>query len=354
MRYRVNPDLKLDLNRFGVKEDWQDCFHCGNCTAVCSLTEENILFPRRIIRNVQLGFKNKLVTDVDPWLCYYCGECSETCPREANPGELMMSFRRWLTIKYDWTGIARLFYKSLPAFLIAMIVVAIGIIVIGITKDFKAEAMMEFGHKFEKYVIYAVACLILLPNLLRMFWFVILKNKLKVPVFAYISNSLSLFVNLFTQKNYLKCEGDTFRWVEHLLIVIGYLGLLVITVFFNWFNTDSETVKWIGYIVGALVFIFTFDFVLKRSSKKRESSKFSHPSDWMFVVWLFLLGLTAFITRILVDAGAIENNLWVYFIHLIVIAQWGLLIVPFGKWTHFLYRAFAIYFSNLKQAALMK
>ncbi|MCD6332289.1 MAG: hypothetical protein J7L89_03355, partial [Bacteroidales bacterium] len=43
---------------------------------------------------------------------YYCGECSETCPQEANPGELMMSLRRWLTSKYDWTGLSKKFYSS--------------------------------------------------------------------------------------------------------------------------------------------------------------------------------------------------------------------------------------------------
>ena len=35
--------------------------------------------------------------------------------------------------------------------------------------------------------------------------------------------------------------------------------------------------------------------------------------------------------------------------HLTVLAQWALIIVPFGKWTHFLYRSFAMYFVELKK-----
>ena len=43
------------------------------------------------------GSRTKLESSLEPWLCYYCGECSEECPRDAEPGETMMSLRRWLT-----------------------------------------------------------------------------------------------------------------------------------------------------------------------------------------------------------------------------------------------------------------
>ena len=106
--------------------------------------------------------------------------------------------------------------------------------------------------------------------------------------------------------------------------------------------------------MGGIVFAFTFHFIIGRLNKKREVTKYSHPSDWLFVIWLFLLGFTAFIVRVLIDTNLIDNNLWLYIIHLIVIAQWGILLVPFGKWTHFLYRSFAIYFAYLKKSALKR
>jgi len=109
MSVRVNTELKEELKRFGVNE-WNECFHCGSCTATCPLTEENHLFPRKAMRYVQMGLKKKVVTNVDPWLCYYCGDCTTTCPRDANPGEFMMSMRRYLTSVYDWTGLSKLFY----------------------------------------------------------------------------------------------------------------------------------------------------------------------------------------------------------------------------------------------------
>jgi quinone-modifying oxidoreductase, subunit QmoC len=61
---------------------------------------------------LQMGLEKPLRSALDPWLCYYCGECSEQCPRGAEPGETMMGMRRWLTAQYDFTGISRFLYRS--------------------------------------------------------------------------------------------------------------------------------------------------------------------------------------------------------------------------------------------------
>ena len=97
-----------------------------------------------------------------------------------------------------------------------------------------------------------------------------------------------------------------------------------------------------------IIFIVTIDFMSDRVKKQKEMSKFSQPSDWMFVVWLFLMGLTAFIVRLFIDTGLLEKNICIYLFHLTILVQWALIIVPFGKWTHFLYRSFAMYFAKLK------
>ena len=89
----VDSDFRNVLARFGATSVI-DCFNCGNCTAVCALSEGNTPFPRKLIRYAQLGLKEKLVQSPEPWLCYSCGECSATCPRDARPGETMAALRR--------------------------------------------------------------------------------------------------------------------------------------------------------------------------------------------------------------------------------------------------------------------
>ena len=347
---QINPDFATELKEYGAL-DFNACYNCGTCTAVCSLSDEDNSFPRKMIRLSVLGLEGELQSSVDPWLCYYCGECSETCPQKTDPGELMMTLRRWLISKYDWTGLSGVLFKSLTASIIAFVLVALLVIAVSFAEKFNTESLMHLGHNFELFSILIVFTVILVPNIIRMWWLTIVKPKVKVPVSLYIKTFTDLIVHMFTQKRALDCEDNKFRWLEHFLLVFGYLLLLFVTVFLDWFATESTIIIWSGYIISAAVFIITFDFVLDRIKKSKEVSKFSHPSDWFFVIWLFLMSITAFAVRIFVDTGLIENNIWLFLVHIIILAQWALIIVPFGKWTHFLYRSFAMYFNDVVIAA---
>jgi quinone-modifying oxidoreductase subunit QmoC len=118
----------------------------------------------------------------------------------------------------------------------------------------------------------------------------------------------------------------------------------------DWFRSGNLFVIILGYVVSAVVFTVTFDFVKGRIKRKSEISKHSRPSDWLFVIWLFLLGVTAFFTRVFIDLGILHAHFWMYLFHMIILVQWAVLIVPFGKWTHFLYRSFAMYFEEVLQS----
>jgi quinone-modifying oxidoreductase subunit QmoC len=343
----INPAFGKELKKYGAF-DFNACYNCGTCTAICSLSTENDSFPREMVRLSVIGNKDDIKASLKPWLCYYCGECSSHCPREAAPGELMMSLRRWLTSVYDWTGLSGLLYKSLPVTIIAFIITALAVIGYSVHENFNLEKLMHVGHYFEMIAIGSVFTLILLPNLVRMWWFIIGKPKVKVPIASYFKASGELFVHMFTQKRSLGCDNNQFRWLEHLVLVIGYLALLFTTVFLDWFSSTNLFVIILGYVESIAIFIITIDFVKSRIKKSKEVSKHSQPSDWFFVIWLLLMGLTAFIVRLFIDTNIIEQNIWMYLFHMIVLVQWAVIIVPFGKWTHFLYRSFAMYMAKLK------
>jgi len=345
---KINQEFSNELKKYG-SQNLNACYNCGNCTSVCSLSTESDSFPREMVRFGVLGLEDDIKSSLKPWLCYYCGECSETCPREANPGELMMSLRRWLTAKYDWTGLSGLLQRSLPLTIFAFLIVLAGVIGFSVYEKFNEEVIMHYGHSFEIIAISAVFLLILLPNLFRMWWFTIVNPGIKVSFMTYVREFKELLVHMFTQKQALGCDDNRFRWLEHLVLVIAYLALLFTTVFLDWFGTDSLFVIILGYIESAVIFIVTLDFVVSRMKKNAEISKHSQPSDWFFVIWLLLMGLSALIVRVFIDLNLLSNYLWIYLIHLTVLVQWALIIVPFGKWTHFLYRSFAMYFSKLRE-----
>lgn len=345
---RVNPDFASELKKFGDK-DFSACFNCGNCTAVCSLSTADSSFPREMVRYSTLGLEDELKASLKPWQCYSCGDCGTHCPRQANPDELMMSLRRWLTSEYDWTGVSGLLYKSLTVTWTAMLAVFALVIALAFSMNFQLERMLEFGHNFERIAILSVGVVILLPNIIRMWKLTVLDKKEKIPFKKYVTSSADLFIHMFTQKRALGCDDNKVRWFEHFILVISYLSLLFTTVFLNWFSTESLFVHVLGYVLSFIIFVVTVDFVSDRIKKKKSVSKNSQPSDWFFVIWLLLMGLTAFLVKLFIDLELLETNKWLYIIHFTVLAQWALLIVPFGKWTHFLYRSFAMYFEKLNE-----
>ncbi len=344
----INPSFSKELKKYGAF-DFNACYNCGTCTATCSLSTTDDSFPREMVRYSALGLEDEIKSSLKPWMCYYCGECSANCPREANPGELMMSLRRWLTAKYDWTGLSGLLYKSLLISTILFVITAIAVIWVSLQYSHKLEVIMPIGHYFEMIAIGSVFVIILLPNLVRMWWYVIGRHKQKIPVKVYFKSMGELFIHMFTQKRSLGCDDNQTRWFEHLILVFGYLALLFTTVFLDWFSAQNIFIVALGYIESVLVFAVTFDFMRRRMQKEKEVNKHSRPSDWFFVVWLFLMGLTAFLVRLFIDLNIIEKNVWLYLVHMIVLVQWAILIVPFGKWTHFLYRSFAMYLAAIKQ-----
>ena len=90
----IKPDFAEEIKKYGAT-DFDACYNCGNCTAVCELTDKNANFPRMFIRYGMLGQQEEILKSKELWLCYACGECSLNCPRQAAPGDYMSAMRRY-------------------------------------------------------------------------------------------------------------------------------------------------------------------------------------------------------------------------------------------------------------------
>lgn len=67
------------------------CWQCGMCTASCTITPlHNRFNPRAFIYMMQLGNLKMLKKYVDvAWRCVGCYKCSQRCPKQVNPAEMM-------------------------------------------------------------------------------------------------------------------------------------------------------------------------------------------------------------------------------------------------------------------------
>ncbi len=367
MSTRVNPDLADELGAYGA-DSVQKCFNCGNCTAVCSLAEEHENFPRRSMRALQLGMEEKLKGGLEPWLCYYCGDCSTYCPRDASPGETMMSLRRWLTSRYDFTGISRLFYRKPRVEVIMVILVALltalGFGLVGaFTGDINqytgANAFLPAAsvHIFD-WSLAGVLLALLIPNMIRMWWFTLGRETLgrdrtmKLSPMAYVKSVYQFPLHFLTQKRYAKCERKR-PWVIHLALMLSYVTMLVLIMFFLKYMWAGPKIDWrvhvFGYLASAGLIAATLWMIVGRLKKMEVQHQHSHESDWIFLILLLVVALTGVLQHVLHRAGADVAANVAYVVHLMGVVPMLGLEVPFSKWSHMAYRPLAMYFSVLRK-----
>jgi len=371
MSVRVDPGVVTELAKYGG-DTAAKCFNCGNCTAICALSKEDTVFPRRHIRYMQLGLKDKMLGSIDPWLCYYCGDCSDTCPREAEPGKLMMASRRWLISMYDWTGLSRLMYKH-EVWELGMLAIVAGIVLALFTVPANfgfhllaqhPEALngVNLAHFAPKEVVHwgdiVLAVLLgafLLSNAARMVYFV-MRSGPPVPLAACIAEIKELIVHGLTQRRWLECATDNRKhWLRHFLLVTGYGTMFaLVVVFLYWFQVEDASFHWtslLGYY-GTLVLLGATLWIMRdRLEKKDQIHKYSDLADWMFVILLFLTSVSGILLHLFRLLDLPMPTYVMYLVHLMIAVPMLAVEVPFGKWAHLLYRPLAAYLAAVQARA---
>ena len=126
----------------------------------------------------------------------------------------------------------------------------------------------------------------------------------------------------------------------------------------KWFQTEKiyswyEPQRILGYystlgLIAGLVF-----FSWGRIKKIGQKFKFSHLSDWIFIILLFMTTVSGILLHIFRIEGMPVATYYTYIIHMAVLVPMLCVEVPFSKWSHLAYRPFAIYFAEIKKSAML-
>jgi len=364
MAIRVNPKLIDQLERYGA-DDVKNCYHCGNCSAVCPHTDETYIFPRRSMRLLQMGLERKLETSLLPWLCYYCGQCSEQCPRDAEPGETMMSLRRWLISRYDFTGLARRFYESRPfelgATLLVALITAAGLLLYGFSNgnirayDGPGSFLPSSAIHVFDYVLGATVLAFLAANVVRMWWLIMIQSReVSVPLWLYLKRIYLLPWHFVTQMRYAQC-GEKWSWLVHLGLVFGYVTMLVLILLYLEPLQAGPSIDWrvhvFGYLASVGLLGATGYLLYSRLGKHRTQHRYTQFSDWTFLVLLLIVAATGVLQHLSHRLGYPMTANVVYVVHLSAVVTW-FSRYPFTKWAHIIYRPLAMYFGEIRREAL--
>lgn len=360
---QVDPKLKSEIRKYG-EFDGKGCYACGSCLVSCPLSGDSSSFPRKCISYAQIGLKKLLLSNLEPWLCYYCGDCSTTCPQQTEPGEAMMTLRRYLTSRYDWTGLSSKIYKSKlwefgSLFLVGAFVLILALLFHGPMITSRVElntfAPVELVHTFDMILLFVLS-FFLLSNVFRMWWFTVLRSGLKIPFFLYLTEIKTLIWHAATQIQFGKC-ANKIRWIKHWLLTSGYVLMFTMIIgFLWWFQTDNiypiyHPQRWLGYFAAGVLIYLSAEILISRRKKQEQIHKFSHSTDWLFPILLLLTSVSGIGVHLSRYLGLPLATYYTYVVHLAIAVPMLVIEVPFGKWAHLAYRPLAIYFHAVKKKA---
>jgi len=396
MATRANLLLLSNLKAYGAT-DISACFNCGNCTAVCPLSQDNDAFPRRMIRYAQLGMKGHLLSSKELWLCHHCGECSETCPRQAGPAEFMAAARRYAISSFDPFGLARRLDRSVWG--VAAVLSILGIlfaavllwksqgIPAGTSTAFSTAAMLDFVP-FEilhdmgilMFVLLGFTALITLVNMLWAMARAPVPGNLGrpaegpglFPARAALKAVWRTVSDVMMHNSQRDCGQDRTirrplfirRWFVHLCIMGGFVGLAAATVLDYLFkDPDLHVMPWypirmLGVVAGLFCTYGVTVAILLRLKKTEPGSLlsarqhyYSHTSgfDWLFLGLLWLISVTGFVITAAIYVPAAGSWLYILFLIHVILAMELLILMPFTKFAHAIYRTMAIWFQHFRK-----
>jgi len=372
---KIDPTLLSKVRRFGAF-DITSCFNCGNCTAVCALSDEHGSFPRKMIRSGQVGLSENLLNGPEPWLCYYCGECSETCPREAEPGEFMAALRRYVIAETDPTGIAKLFYTN--PLVLFLVTAAVGVLLSLLLVNMHGNPSGAHTWMFSSLVAYEAVHLtgvvlgilsgfILVAGMVRL----VKRNLASSGGFSFlwkqkpkalIAAGTEVAQEVFTMKRHGECttEAQTAHpWYStprfiHGFILWGFLGLATATavdylLMYILGTHIFQPGRVIGTVSGLALLYGVSVAIWKRVVRKEKHSRFTHASDAWLLAFLLILGITGFWLEAAVTfwrSGALHD--WVLLIHAVFAIEL-IVLIALTKLGHAIYRPVSLFLHVLKQ-----
>jgi ferredoxin len=378
-----------DIQRFGAA-DVKACFSCGVCTATCPLVGNDAGFPRRLIRYAEVGLRDKLLSSPELWQCYACGQCSESCPTQAEPSAFMASARRYAIASYDRTGFARLMYTHT----VVGSAIALALAVLFAAFMYTSHGPMS-GTSFDMFgfipeeLIHSTGIIVMIAIVIAGLSGVAtmsrrVANDQGVGLRSLFAGGAALkraalatwdalAVESLGQRRYrADCEAEDHkppwyraRWFFHAATMWGFLGLLAATALDYGLaivgikETGTPVPIWypvrlLGTIAGISLVYGTSMLMWRRYRRADRSLKSSTAADWTFLVLLLVTGLTGFA----IELGLYlpEPPTWGYWMFLfhVAVAMELVLLAPFIKFAHAVYRPLALFFISLSALSVTR
>lgn len=371
-KYLIEPDVGFIKEVIGLGGDTlKKCFQCATCSVACPISPDTKPFPRKEMIAASWGLKDRLVGNLDIWLCHHCGDCTTICPRGAKPGEVLSAVRSYAIADYavpKSVGKAVNDPKKLPILMGIPVVIFIVLGLVTGLLDF-SPPLGEHGiahHLFFStwlvdmiFVPLAIWVVVIFALGLKRFIADIHENavlegkteKKEFEIFGFIKAIPSILPSILKHDKFSECSENKDRATAHLMVFWSFVGLFIVTnIFFvvlyvfqqHGPYSQLNPVKWLANVAGVALIIGSALMIKNRLAKKDQTSTYK---DWYLLGLVFGLGVTGVLAEATRLAGMAGATYVVYFIHLVFVFNL-FAFLPFSKLAHLVYRTVAIAYNE--------
>jgi heterodisulfide reductase subunit C2 len=95
LRTQVNQEENSFLSEVvqASGETLQACFQCQKCSAGCPVAYAMDILPNQVVRHIQYGHREKVLSSKTIWICASCYACSVRCPNNIDIARIMDTLR---------------------------------------------------------------------------------------------------------------------------------------------------------------------------------------------------------------------------------------------------------------------
>jgi len=371
----VEPDVKFvkELKALGG-DTLKKCFQCATCSVVCPISPDEKPFPRKEMIAAQWGLKDRLVGNMDVWLCHQCQDCSTYCPRGARPGDVLGAVRAYSIQEYAWP---KWLGKVVPDgrfwWLLLGIPVAIFLVLLSAIGHLNIPAgEIEFAKFFPTLwvdIVFVPLATFWIPLVfgIGIYRFVTdMHNKaladgktkrkdLNIP--DLLKSVICSLPTILRHSKFSQCTENKDRYVPHILVMYSFVGLFVVT---NCFfvalyilqvpgpYSQVNPVKILANVSAIALLVGAMWMISNRLKDRGDNVGKGSYFDWsliLLVLGLVVTGGGSELTRL----AHLPNVAYpMYFAHLVfVFCLFAYL--PFSKLAHLVYRTLAMAYSRYSE-----
>jgi quinone-modifying oxidoreductase subunit QmoC len=346
------------------------CYQCSTCTSVCGLSTPENAFPRRQMLLAQWGLVDQLAADPAVWLCHQCADCSERCPRDARPGDVLQGMRATVIRALAFPGaVGSLVANAKVTWPIMVLLPWLFWVVLLVSMGYfpvDAEHLLSRGehggyaaivpHGLLYAVYFPIAGWVTLAAWIggARLWKMMGRGANRRG--SFISGLIGVMVDVATHRSFAECNAKPSRRTGHLLLFWGFVGaaltsgLLIFAIYVQKLDMPLplyHPYKILGNISAVLLVVGGAQLVINRYGSGRSLVS-SNAFDNFFLVLVAVVIGTGVATEAVRLAAMPTAAFVIYTLHLGVVMTL-FLTFPYSKFAHMVYRVLALAHKRLTE-----